>query len=342
MTRTNVFDLKGFNENVFAKYVETIPNLRKNELIKSGVLRPRPELSAVFPDQVGGNFITLPITGRLENTPGKYDGSSDLWTDKIDTFMRGMIVTGLQQGWGETDFTQSITGHDFMEEIAAQVSDYWDEVDQKTILAILEGIFAMEDGDEQEFVEKHSLDIASKEDNMFSETTLNRAIQKAGGDNKNAYTTILMHSEVATNLENLNLMSRLKYTDSDGISRDLSLGTLNGRRVIIDDELPFDHNGFTSYVLGEGAFDYIDCGVRVPYELYRDPKKYGGMTELITRQRKIFSPAGISFTAAEMVSASPCFSELACGANWELARNAERSRIYPLKAIPIARIITKG
>lgn len=41
-----------------------------------------------------------------------------------------------------------------------------------------------------------------------------------------------MHSEVATNLENLQLLKYLTYTDADGIQRDLGLATWNGRMVI--------------------------------------------------------------------------------------------------------------
>ena len=361
MLTDSVFDLKGFNPEVFAKYIETLPNLKKNELIKSGALVKRPELSGIFPDQVGGNYVTLPMTGRIDGDPVKYDGKTDMSVGNLETYMRGMVVTGFQKGWGEKDFTFSMTGKDFLEDVAAQVNDYWDSFDQRTLLAILEGIFNMTEpaGEtfNEAFLQNHTLDLSglpvdpnrgaggfpgSEIGPFFNETTLNHAIQRAGGDNKNSFTTIIMHSEVATNLENMNLLTRLKHTDADGLSRDLNLGTLNGRRVIIDDDMPFESGMFTSYVLGEGAFDYIDAGVKVPYELYRDPKAAGGTTELLTRQRKIFAPRGISFTAMDMATASPTHAELRSGLNWEVARNAVRSKPYPHKGIPIARIITMG
>lgn len=40
------------------------------------------------------------------------------------------------------------------------------------------------------------------DDALVGATTLNKAIQKAGGDNKNIFKLVIMHSEVATNLEN--------------------------------------------------------------------------------------------------------------------------------------------
>ena len=93
---------------------------------------------------------------------------------------------------------------------------------------------------------------------------------------------------MATNLENLNLMEYLKYTDANGIQRDMSLATLNGRLVLIDDSMPVETVGesestytqYTTYVLGDGAIEYTNCGVEVPYEMDRDPKTNGGQTTL--------------------------------------------------------------
>ena len=55
---------------------------------------------------------------------------------------------------------------------------------------------------------------------------------------KGKFSLVIMHSAVSTNLENLDLVERLKYTDASGIQRELSLGTWNGKTVIIDDGMP--------------------------------------------------------------------------------------------------------
>ena len=52
---------------------------------------------------------------------------------------------------------------------------------------------------------------------------------------KNIFKVAIMHSVVATHLENLNLLNYLKYTDANGVQRDLGLATWNGRLVLIDD-----------------------------------------------------------------------------------------------------------
>jgi hypothetical protein len=209
----------------------------------------------------------------------------------------------------------------------------------------------------------------------------------------------IMHSFVATNLENLKLLVYLKYNDANGLQRDLSIGTLNGRLVMVDDSMPVTEdestatyakttdqavvagktyytrsgsspnyvytpvaepvdanigsyyektaagkNVYTTYVFGDGAIEYTNCGAKVPYEMSRDPKTNGGQDTLYSRQRKCFAPYGISFTKASMASLSPTDAELENGANWELvnSKDAVGKEYISLKAIPIARIISLG
>ena len=75
---------------------------------------------------------------------------------------------------------------------------------------------------------------------------------------------------------------------------------------------------YTTYVLGAGAIEYTNCGAKVPYEMDRDPEKNGGEDTLYSRQRKIFSPYGISFNNSGIVS--PTDEQLKTGSNWELSR----------------------
>lgn len=357
------FDEKIFNGEVFGQYVETVPNLNRNELIKSKALRRRQDIANLFSAQVGGNYATIPITGRIGGKAQNYDGKTSAEAQKIKTFSHSRVVVGRQAAWVETDFSYDITGgKDFMEQVGDQVAEYWDEIDQATLLSILKGIFSMTGKENLKFVNEHTYDITAsknKEEQVFTATTLNTAIQKALGDNKAKFSISIMHSAISTNLENLKLISYMKYTDEKGIERDLTLGTLNGRVVLIDDNMPVEHieatgtegqsdyvpayNKYTTYVLGDGAFEFTDCGAKVPNEMARDPKTNGGETTLYSRQRKVFAPAGISFTKASMASLSPTDEELELGSNWELCNNQGKTKEYiDHRLVPIARVITRG
>lgn len=352
----SVFDKKIFNGEVFLGYIGRLPNPTRNALINSRAIRPRPELAKSMADHDGGNYLTTSLTGLISHTsPMNYDGSTDIVADTTYTFKHSRVVVGRAAAWTEKDFSYDITGgKDFIENIAQQVADYWNEIDQATIVHILNGVFKMTDAEGAKFVSAHTHDITAVENSEgkvghMDGTSLNTAIQKACGDNKGKFSLAIMHSAVATNLENLKLLVYLKYNDGNGMERELAIGTLNGRAVLVDDTMPVanveDTPVYTTFVLGDGAIEYTDCGAKVPYETDRDPAKNGGQDTLYSRQRKCWSPYGISFTMAQMAKLSPTDDELENGANWELVHSAGtdgETKYIAHKAIPIARILSKG
>lgn len=352
------FDAKLFNGEVFQKYVDRVPNLHLNSLIKSGAIVGRPELAASMSDQVGGNYLTTPLKGLIGGTPLNYDGVTNITATGTQTYSHSRVVVGRAKAWTEKDFSYDITGGvDFMQNVAEQVAEYWDEEDQKLLIKVLDGIFAMSDDAGAEFVEEHTHDVTEVTNSegvlgYMDATTLNTGMQKAMGDHKQKFTLTLMHSAVATHLENLKVLTYLKFNDANGIERDLNIGTLNGRMVIVDDDMPVITEGegtsavkkYVSYVFGQGAIEYTNCGAKVPAEMARDPYTNGGNDTLITRNRKCFAPYGISFTGiGDIATLSPTDAELATGSNWEIVNTGGSTKIYlPHKAIPIARIISLG
>jgi hypothetical protein len=238
-----IFDNKIFNAEVFGKYVDRLPNLKQNQLVKSGALRPRQDIAQLMMDQTGGNLVSVPFKGLISGQAAQnYDGETDIDSNSTRTFLHKRVVTGRANSWTETDFAADIAGgEDFMANIAEQIADYWSEIDQKTLISTLKGVFSMSTGvANQEFVSKHTVDVTTDSTNSgkIAATTVNSAMQKALGDNKSKFSLVCMHSVVATNLENLKLLEYMKYTDANGITKDLTLGTLHGRVVLIDDDMP--------------------------------------------------------------------------------------------------------
>lgn len=347
------FDAKSFNPEAFKYLVSRIPNMRLNELRKSKALVGNADIKNIFASQNGTEYARLAMKGLIDGEALNYDGQTDIKATSTKTYEQGVVVIGRAKAWTEKDFSYDITGGvDFMDNIAQQVSEYWTEIDQDTILAILEGVFSMSaDEKSAEFVTAHTYDVSETDDGHMTVTTLNSATQKACGANKKKFSMVFMHSAVSTNLENLNLLKHLTYTDKDGVTRDIELYTWGGRLVIVDDDLPTEENDasetvYTTYVLGDGAISFEDIGAKVPYEMDRDPGTNGGEDTLYSRQRKVFAPYGISYEKASQASLSPTDDELKNGANWALVHSgesteSERSYINH-KAIPIARIISKG
>lgn len=400
------FDSKIFNGEVFQKYVDRVPNLKLNELLKSRAIVSRQDLAGAMADQVGGNYITTPLKGLISGSvPLNYDGVTDITSQTTQTFSHSRVVAGRAQAWTEKDFSYDITGGvDFMENVAQQVAEYWDEVDQATIVAILTGVFSMSDTEGARFVSTHTHDITTVQNSngdvgFMDGTTVNTAIQKACGDHKSKFSLAIMHSAVATNLENLRILTYMLYNDENGMQRETGMATLNGKLVIVDDSMPvmedqstatfsktsdttvtagktyytrtgtsgnyvytvvenpvdsaingyYEKTGngdpiYVTYLFGDGAIEYTNCGAKVPAEMSRDPKTNGGQDTLYSRQRKCWSPYGISFIGINNISTlSPTDAELATGSNWELVNTGGTNKKYiNLKAIPIARILSKG
>lgn len=353
------FDSKSFNAEAFKYMVGRVPNLKMNELKKSRALVGNPDIRAVFASQDGTAYARIAMRGLIDGAAVNYDGQTDITATSTKTFEQGVVVVGRAKAWTEKDFSYDITGGiDFMENVSQQVAEYKDGLDQDTILAVLKGIFAMTGAKNLEFVNGHTYDATAIGDGTAGAATLNNAMNKACGAQKKNFTLVFLHPDVATNLENLNLIEHLKYTDKDGVTRDLELGTWNGRLVVIDDEMPVEevaesasgkndgYTKYTSYILGNGTISYEDIGAKVPFEMSRDPKTNGGEDTLYMRQRKVFAPFGISYEKISQATLSPTDTELANGANWALVHSGEstaanRSYINH-KAIAIARIISKG
>ena len=224
------FDSKSFNAEAFGSYVETLPNPNKDELVKSRAIVADETIKNLLSSQTGSYYGTIPFYGRIGGDALNYDGETDIESTSMETFEQSVVAIGRAKAWTERDFSVEITaGVDFMSEVAKQVAEYWDDVDTGMIMAILSGIFSMTGEKNLEFVENHTYDISGEVDNTISATTLNSAIQKASGDKRAKFSMVFMHSAVATNLENQNLLEFLKYTDANGVQRALPLATWTGR-----------------------------------------------------------------------------------------------------------------
>lgn len=355
------FDSKSFNPQAFGKYVDRIPNVTKNELAKSGAVGTNQNAHDALANQTGSLYARVPYFGRIDgSTSQNNDGGTDITSTNTTTYEQGFVVASRMDGWTEKSFSKNITaGVDFMDNVAAQIADYKMDVRQAMLLAILKGVFSMSITGStvaakaaKEFLDKHVYNITANagDDALVGAATLNKAIQKAGGDNKNIFKLVIMHSEVATNLENMKLLKYMTYTDADGIERELALATWNGRTVLVDDNMPTEdvakagdveaYTAYTTYVLGEGAIILDDIGDAVPYEMSRDPKTNGGQDTLYVRDRYICGVDGISFEKPATITASASNTDLETGANWNIINDGTKA--IPHKAIAIAKIVSKG
>lgn len=324
------FDSKTFNDKVFQKYLQKVEPTRENSLVNSIILdKTVNKYARTLDEQVGGNYIVEPIKGDLTGKVQNYDGATDFQYDKRDTFEQGKPIVGRMKGWTEADFSTDITGEDFSP-MAAEVAKYFEGVDFDDLIAIIKGIFGMSN---TAFVNKHTYNVTK-----VTETTLAEAIVKAGGDKSNKYKVAFMNSLDALELVKLHVMEYLKYTDSNGVTRQLQLAELNGIMIVIDDLI---EQG-TIYIVGEKFIEFDKLPVDKADYMEYDRTKNGGTEYYSHKERTLYAPKYISFTKKQVASLSATTEELADGRNWEIVNNGktstEKVEIND-KLIPIARVI---
>ena len=176
--------------------------------------------------------------------------------------------------------------------------------------------------------------------NLISATSVNDACVKANGDNAGNYSLVIAHSVVANRLANLQLLEYSKYTDASGIQRALPIGTINGKTLIVNDNVPVigspveGESEYTTYVLGNGAIGYAEAPVDVPSEMDRDAKTNGGIDMIYTRLRECFAPNGFSFKGDVTTDVGVPDAVLLASASWE--------RKMPAKSVFMAKLVTNG
>ena len=317
-------------------------------MLESGAVQNNEEIRRLIAN--GSDIYTIPFYALIGGDPVNYDGDTDIEINEVSGKSQTGVVYGRANSWKDRDFIRDFnSGADPMKQITSQVAKYWQKERQKILIQIMKGIFDIADDNSAAWDEwqLHTTRIALTasgsvgDSNKVGETTANDAIQKAVGDAANMFSLVVMHSQIATNLANKQLLEYWKYTDSQGIERRLRLASWNGMTVVVDDGVPVVSNDttnaveYTTYLFGLGAIQYAPAPVDTPVEIGRDQLTDGGFNYLVTRIRETFHPNGFTFVPPAVdYTKSPTNIQLGSGANWKIAG-------LP-KNIAIARIISNG
>lgn len=341
----SVFDgNKVYNPQAFGRYIESLPKERENALLNANIFESDSQIRDMFSNQSTTAYGVIPVKGDFNGESQNYDGETDLKTgDGVDTYYYGVHSYGRAVVGTEKDFTKDlIPGLDPLDQIAEKFAERWDDINEDTIISIINGIFASANPGAQKFAQEHTFEV----DGVITETAIYDATQKACGDKNKKFRLAIMHSKPATELAKKQLLEYIKYTDSQGIQRNTNIAQWGDKTVLIDDAYTYDNTDaenpkYITYVLGEGLFKREPMPVDVPFERDREALKAGGTTNLISRQRRVVHPKGFSYLMKNQATKSPTDAEFADGANWELMQNAGKTKYYPHKFIPLCKIVSK-
>ncbi|MBG9548342.1 major capsid protein [Cytobacillus firmus] len=264
-----------------------------------------------FNDLTGDSEI-MKDDGAL--TPGKIGTSKDVARKQ-----------GRARAWGANGLSALLSGADPMRAIGDLVTNYWARDRQKILLATLKGVFASESMADK----VHDVTAGTGAAALINGNTFIDATQKMG-DAKDVLTAVTMHSAVEAYLAKQQLIEYVQEANQS-----VRVPYFMGKRVIVDDAMPFDTaNGIgTAYLFGAGAFAWGNGSHPniLGTEVDRDSLASSGEDFLINRNIFILHPRGVKFTEASVTDVFPTNTELANGANWELVYEPKAVRMVNFK-----------
>ena len=288
---------------------------------KCGIVEHAPEFDDLA--NGGGKTVEMPFWKDLAATRQLLSDSGSLTINKIAADKDIARIHNDAQAWSVNHLAKVISGDDPMQAIVDLVAAYWARIDEGLVVSCLKGIFAASS------MAGNKLAIASETiAGQSSATRLNGATFVDAtaklGDRADRLVAVGMHSATEAALRKLDLIDFVP--DSEGKAQ---IRTFQGRRVVVDDNLPTragstDGVVYTTFLFGPGAF------AKGAAPLDSAPLQGGFGTEgvelarvaldsdsvLINRRRYILHPRGVKFTSASVAADTPTNVELETGSNW--------------------------
>jgi hypothetical protein len=302
---------------------------------QSGIVEMAPEFDELAAG--GGREVKMPFWKDLSGARQLLSDAASLTVNKITSDQDIARIHNDAQVWSVNHLATVISGDDPMQAIVDLVADYWARTDEGIIVSCLKGIFAAGSMAGNLLSIKSETIAGQSAATRLNGATFVDATQKLG-DRADRLTAIAMHSATEAALRKLDLIDFVP--DSEGKSQ---IRTFQGRRVIVDDNLPV-RNGttdglvYTSYLFGPGAFAKGSAKLDSKplqgrfgtegVELARVPLDSDSV--LINRRRYILHPRGVKFNSATVAGDSPTNAELELAANW--------TRVYENKNVRIVAI----
>jgi hypothetical protein len=231
-----------------------------------------------------------------------------------------------------------MSGDDPMQAILDLVAAYWARIDEGLVISCLKGVFAAASMSGNKLsIASESIAATTSATKLTGATFVDATVKL--GDCADRLTAIGMHSATEAALRKLDLIDFVP--DSEGKKH---IRTFQGRRVIVDDNLPTragstDGMVFTTYLFGPGAFgkgaaalasEPLQGGIGTEgVELARVP--LDSDTVLINRRRYILHPRGVRFNSASVAGDTPTNAELEMGTNWTRVFENKNVRIVAVE-----------
>lgn len=286
-------------------------------LVQSGIIAPDPVLNALASG--GGRTINMPFWNDLDGDDEVLSDSNALGVSKIVASKDVAVLHTRGKAWSTNDLAETLAGDDPMRAIGDLTAQYWVRRQQALLISTLKGIF----GGAGTLMTANQSDISQVATTgaIISSSNFLDAIQKMG-DNKDKLTAVVMHSAVENFLAKAQMIEYMM--PADGSPR---VGYLNGKRVIVDDNLPMSGGVYKTYLFGAGAIGYGEASIEGAVETGRDI--LAGDNILVNRRAFVMHPRGVKWLDASITgnAQSPTNADCELAANWLRVYDPKNVRI---------------
>lgn len=298
---------------LFLAYQQDV-SANKSGFVRSGIISRNAAIEAEFTK--GGRTIALPSFNDLS---GDAEILSDI-TPLTAATISGSVQIGIRnlqgRAWTSSDLAAELAGNDPMFAIANRTGEYWVREQQKTLLAVLDGVF------KGPLLNTHVVNSGASV--ALDSNSLIDGIATLG-DAGQDLAAIAMHSGAYYYLAKKDLLDKttgIAQIDTRISAQRAEYQTYLGRPVIVDDTLPRNGNEYGIYFFAPGAIAYAECPAKTPVETDRDVLQ--GHEVLVNRKEYLMHPVGLSWKGTP-AGESPTNTEYATGANWEVVFSDPRN-----------------
>lgn len=342
MATTQLSDV--YVPEVYASYT-AVNGPEKTAFFASGVAVSDPTLASHFAD--GGRVGELPFWKDLDASSEPNYGTDDptdiAVPEKVTTGTQIARMASLNKAYSAADLVSELAGSDPLQHVRNRFGTYWMRQWQRRTISTLQGVIAdniANDGGDMvnSIAGATNADVAAG--TLFSRTAFTTAAFTSG-DHFDDYVAIAVHSMVYKRMVDNDDIDYIP--DSQGA---LTIPTFMGRRVIVDDGLPFTPAAgtaptdaaaqYTSFLFGSGLIGYGERSPRVPSAIEREELQGNGagIEVIVERNSWVIHPFGTAFTSTTLTDGNATLAQLRLAANW--------NRVVERKNVPLAALITNG
>lgn len=315
-----------FDPEVYQGFVDQEATF-SDSILASGILARDQSLATSLDN--GGVQGTIRFYNPLDpdkDAPLVRDGETDNVPTEVSGGKQSWIRIDRMKAWKATELTRELTAADPMAAVARNTGRYWRMYKQGLLIKMVNAVLGASG------LEKHSLAITK------GGVTANQLIdvqQAALGDMAGKFGLLVVNSKIYSEYQKLGLLSFNKYVITNVLQKEVSLPTINGLVVVVNDRGTDDGTNYNSFLFGQGSVLTADPKIITPDYTEYNAAKAGGTDILYNNRAFILHPNGLSFDADGIDKETPTDAEFATTGNWKLKFDHKNVRMGKL-SIPKA------